>query len=185
MNININVRERINTITPQIKGMNRAIGTAGRKQLLLAMARKFQSMAWASFGASGRYRGNVWKPYSKSYAKKVGTSKPSLMRTGGLRGSIRIYPPRGNSVVVYTGHKFAPVHFFGGGNNIPSRKFFPMEGSGKALWRLTYIAETEMLTEINNRFRTLSGGAFPQITRGSVGRSSYAYGNPMSAASSG
>lgn len=181
MNIAIRVNKRLDTVTPQLHGMMNTINDTGRRRLLTFMARRFQEMCWSTFGSGGRrFRGNTWKPYSKSYAKKVGSSTPTLLRTGALKGSIRWLAPRSNFVTVYTVNPYAAPQFFGSKKGLPPRRFMPVESSGgKSMWRLTYVAEIEMNTEISKRMRQLSGGAFPFFTPASMGRSKYSYGNPL------
>ncbi len=115
-------------------------------------------MSKATFGTGGNtlFRGNVWPLYSKKYAKKVGTFIPSLYRTGKLKASIQYMTPYNNSVLVYCNHPRADIHFFGG-KKMPARRFMPIEGNGMTSWRLTFMAERVMNTEIENRIRLLSG----------------------------
>lgn len=172
------VKRLLDTITPEIKRINVAIGNSGRRKVLVSAANRFKEMSQSTFGAgNSTYRGNTWSRYSPTYAKKIGSSTPTLYRSGNLRKSIRITVPRSNSVGIYSDTKYSAAQFLGNKNGLPSRKYFPLEGQSST-WRLTMRADRDLQVEILKEFYSLSGGVLPK-TFGTLTRSTSAIGNPL------
>lgn len=173
------IKKISDTITPQIKSIENAIGTAGRKKVLIEVANKFKNMAQSTFGANkNTYRGNTWPRYSKLYAKKVGSFTPTLLRTSKLKSSINVTNPQSNSITVQSDIKYSAAQFFGNKKGLPSRKYFPVEGQG-IMWRLTARADRDLMIESLRNFYNLSNGALPQ-NLGMFNRMTYSAGNPFS-----
>lgn len=166
------------TVTPALKNMIRAIGGNGRRRILISMGQKFVDMTQSNFGQSGgKYKDSTWKPLSKSYSKRVGSSVPTLKRSGELFKSIRMNSPRQNFVEIYTKNSYAAAHTFGNrSRNLPPRNFWPIQFSTPSYSRLLFNAEKEMIVEIGKRLSIQSGGAFPRLSL-SIVRSPFQYGN--------
>jgi phage gpG-like protein len=165
-NLTWSLRPEINSVSRQIHRIIKTISGSNKQQILRSAADRFVQMAKSTFGSSGNttFRGNTWPRYSKPYSKKVGSSVPSLLRTGALRNSIRSRS-QGNSVVVYSDNPLAAVHMFGSPTrNIPARRFFPMDQN----WILKYNAYRVLTKDISNQFNANSGGALPKISIGSM-----------------
>lgn len=156
-----------------------AIGDAGKTKILGQLGREFVRMSKATFGANNTtYRGNKWAKYSKSYTKQVGSSTPTLQRTGNLKNSIRIMGQGKNWISVGSGAKYSKAHMFGNPkSHLPARRFIPVEGMANQ-WRLTLRAERDMVKIIGKEFSNMSRGALPaQIN---APRSTFSIGNPCS-----
>jgi hypothetical protein len=177
--IKFHIKRISDTLTPALRKMQSAVGIGGRRYVLTCAATMLKDMARSTFGSgNSTYRGNKWPRYSKSYAKRVGSSTPTLYRTGKLKASIQMTSPRGNSVGVYSNTKYSAAQFLGSKRGLPTRRFFPMEGH-TAVWRLTARADKDLTMEVGRGFSIASGGALPRLA-GLQARSSYAYGNPLS-----
>ena len=178
MTFTFKIKRTSDSVTPQIERIKTALGTSGRRKVLMSVADRFREMARSTFGVNKTtYRGNTWAKYSPAYAKKVGTSSPSLFRSGKLKASIRVTPPRGNSVGVFADVKYAAAQFLGSKRGLPARRYFPMEGHG-TMWRLTARADKDLTIQALSDFYKLSGGALPK-TMGILTRSTYSAGNPL------
>jgi len=176
--IHFQIKRLSDSLTPALRRIQLAIGTAGRRKVLLEAATKLRDMARSTFGAgNSTYRGNKWARYSASYTKRVGSSTPTLFRTGALKSSIKMTAPRGNTVGVFADTKYASSQFLGSKRGLPSRKYFPIEGQG-SMWRLTARADTELTMQVGKSFSILSNGALSRLS-GVQARSGYAYGNPL------
>jgi len=177
--INIRLKVTHNSLSGQIEGMIRALGSTGRRKIFVDAGRQFLKMTQSNFGTTGPYRGNKWKSYSKSYAKKVGSSVATLLRTGKLRDSIQMKNPRGNYVEVSTDNPYARAQLLGyPPRNLPSRIYFPMERLSSTYWRPVFATERQLVFTISKTLNILSGGAFSRINMGSVTRSTPTQGDP-------
>jgi len=168
------------TLSKELKGIMKAFGTEGRDKTLSAVGSRFLEMGQSTFGA-GRswWRGNKWEPYSKGYAKYVGSSTPTLLRTGRLRNSLKMSPPRGGTVTIYSNLKYAGEQFIGNKKTgRPGRYYFPVESKGAALWRLNYKAEKVLVELMGRTFMKLSRGAL-SLPNVPTTAGTYSIGNPL------
>jgi hypothetical protein len=137
-------------------------------------------MTKMDFGSSGPYRGKQWPQYSTKYAKKHG-STPTEVRSGKLRDSIQLGPPRGNWIEIFTTNPAAATQFFGSSSrrkNIPARNPFPMEHQGLTYARPSFAADKQLVVTIGKQLSILSSGYLPYQSSAIV-RSTYQYGNPL------
>ncbi len=148
------------TITPQLRLLQRAIDTSGRRRVLIAVAQRFVDMTKQNFGNSGTYRGNTWPNLSIKYAKKVGHSNATLIQTGNLKQSIQASAPRGNWVEITSKTPYSAAHLLGN-KRTPQRIYFPMEMVSANMWRPVLSAEKELQYEFIRTLFILSGGGFP------------------------
>lgn len=178
MDISIGIRKHGDTLTNQLHNLIRALGPIGRQRMLSDAGREFIRITKENFGDEGKYRGNKWKPLSKRYAKKVGSSVATLLRSGALRDSIKVGSPRGNWIEVSTSNPYARAQFLGNPKqNLPSRLYFPTERISTNYWRPVYAAEKELVHAIGKSLYIISGGAFSKQL-GAIPRSYPTRGNP-------
>jgi len=176
----LNIIQKHNGVSPSIKNIIRALSIQGRKNVLLYAGKKFLEITKRNFGTYGEFREKTWKPLSKNYAKRIGNSTPTLLRTGELMNSIKIGSTRTNSIEIFTRDKRAGALAFGyKPNNIPPRNFWPIQNMGSPSYnRLMFNAEKEMFITISKRFNVLSSGVLPYqstLTK----RMLPSYGNPF------
>ncbi len=179
--MDISVTKITDSFTPAIKNILRAVNVGNTRILLRRGGEAFLRMTRATFGTGGQYRPDRWPPLSKAYAKAVGRKNATLIRSGELMNSIKLGAPKGNYIEIYTKNRYSFAHFFGyPPNNLPQRRFMPVESSGKSMFKLTIRAEREMVNEISKGLTILSNGALPRITTVPV-RMPYQRGNPGTA----
>jgi phage gpG-like protein len=179
--LSINIRKTQDSVTSQLQGILRAIGLQGRKRLLIGAGNEFISQIKSNFGQpGGKYKETTWPPLSKAYAKRVGSSTPTLKRTGALQNSFQMNSPRANYIEVFTKNKYAAAHLFGSKKQgIPKRNFMPIQFYQPTYSRLLMSAEKDLVIEISKRMNILSGGALPRLSS-AINRSLPSYGNPFS-----
>lgn len=167
-------------VTPSINNLISAISRHGRKQILRYGGRELLRQTKANFGATGPYREKAWPPLSKNYAKKVGSSVPTELRSGELKNSIMLSAPRDNIIELYTTNPYAAAQAFGyKPRNLPARNYFPIQNMGKPTYsRLVYSAEKDLFKAITSQLTALSKGAFP-LQSTPTNRMTPEYGNPF------
>lgn len=181
----INIKKIQDSITPQINNIIRAIGSQGRKRILLVAGQKFQEMTKQNFGNSGKYRDSQWPPLSAKYAKKVGRKNATLKKSGDLYNSILLGQPRSNYIEIFTKSPYAAAHTFGSKRtNLPKRNFWPVQFLTPTYSRLLFNAEKDLVTTISRQMTILSSGALP-LQSSNIERSQPQYGNIFSAPSQG
>ena len=174
----ISIRKINDTLTTQIRNMQNALSISGRNQILRRVGNRFLELSKSTFGGNAQYRGNKWPPLSSQYAKRVGGNTPTLLQSGALKQSLRVGMPRGSWIEVYTNNRYAAAQFLGSKkNNLPARRFMPVETSGRNLFRLTTSGEREIVNEISKALTQLSLGAFPRIYK-ITSRMKYERGSP-------
>lgn len=177
----ISITKIHDTVTPQLLGLIRAFNEDSKRKILLKLGQSFNKQTKENFGTNGKYRDKTWPRLSKAYSKKIGSSVPTLKRSGNLYNSIIISAPRNNYIEIYTNNKYAAAQVFGNkNNNLPPRNFFPVQFSTPNYSRLVFNAEKELNAIILNQMKILSGGALSSTTN--IKRSGFEYGNPFSRA---
>lgn len=98
----------------------------------MAMAEAFYDVVQNNFGEAGEDRPVEWEMLSPAYSKRVGRPHATLEVTGALREGVHFDagPERGFVSVNDSMVAYATVHQYGGGNNIPARPYFPIDGAG-------------------------------------------------------
>lgn len=178
----LNIIKVQDTVTSQLQGIIRAISHQGRKVLLNRMAQEFVRQTKSNFGSSGQYRDGKWPRLSKDYAKKVGSSTPTLKRSGELYNSIRIGNSKENSITITTKNPYAAAHTFGyPPRNLPKRNFWPVQFQSPNYIRLLFNSEKDMNIVISKQLNILSSGALP-VQTSTMTRMSPQYGNVFTAA---
>src|SRR5690348_8741597 len=87
------------------ESFNRAVGylyPGEKERVLRAVGAKFKLLSIGNFGRTGTDRPEPWKSLSPKYAKKVGRSEATLELSGELFRSLRVSPPSGDSITVYS-----------------------------------------------------------------------------------
>lgn len=151
------VRKLNDSVTPSIRRLSYAFGANGRRQVLSQVGNEMVSMGKSTFGLNSTYRGNTWSRYSPAYARRVGSSIPTLYRTGKLKNSIKRDNPQVNTITVSANTPYAAAQFYGSSNGIPSRRFMPLTGVGNTM-RLTLRADREITMLIGREFMRMVGG---------------------------
>jgi phage gpG-like protein len=172
------------SVNSSIKSILRAFSPQSQTQLLQQAGYRLWQMIQSSFGGSGQFRGNNWQRLSDQYSKRIGSSTPTLVRSGRLKSSIKFVINGTNARIQVLDVPYASDHLFGvksGKKIIPQRSFIPLDMQSTSLVRLTLVADTEINKTIQNKLRQLSGGQLPST---SFMRSTYEYGNPFSSAAS-
>ena len=146
-------------VTPDFN--NIIIALNNNTALLNAVGTKFLSLVRSNFKAP-TFRNQPWKPYSKKYAKKVGTGVPTLFRSGNLMESNKIQGFVRNGVMIGTrGIPWAAAHQFGNPKNkLPARPYYPVisNGNGNVLNSKAMLV---MFNEIVFQFNKQSKGVLP------------------------
>ena len=178
--MNLKVTKISDQATPALHSIRKALGEQDRKLILTELATKFQSQTKSNFGLTGKYRSDIWNPLSNKYAKKVGSSIPTLLRSGALERSIQVGQYQYGFISVYCDSIYGAAHTFGSATtNLPSRNFWPVQFMGSPYFaRLIPTAEKEMQTLIIKRLSTLSEGYIPS-TIGAMDRYKPEYSNPF------
>jgi len=138
------------------KGLQNMITAfASKKTILGELGNEMANIVRSNFGTSGNYRGNTWPRYSKSYAKKIGSSIPTLLRSGTLKNSIRVTGIDTDTVNIGTNVIYASAQNFGSLKmNIPSRLFFPIDKNNL----IKMNANNRLVLNIRNSLKILSNG---------------------------
>lgn len=97
--------------------------------MLAAGGRELRDIVRDNIGQSGVDRPAPWPPLTPRYAKRVDRSYATLLKSGRLKADVRL-------IVTYTYAEvscgetapYAEVHQNGGGNKIPARPYFPIQG---------------------------------------------------------
>jgi phage gpG-like protein len=125
--------------------LQRKLGAATRRKILVAMARRFREITVGTMGPEGTNRAANWGTLNKLYQKEVmrrafnNSPVPTLLRSGTLRRSIGIGEASSDSVTITAASPYASEHQLGEGK--PYRPFFPITMGGT----LTQYAEHELL----------------------------------------
>jgi phage gpG-like protein len=177
----ISIKQVQNSVSSQLEGIIKTLSAQGRRRLLIGAGAEFLRQIKSNFGnAGGKYKETTWPPLSKAYAKRVGSSTPTLKRTGALQNSFQMNSPRANYIEVFTKNKYAAAHLFGSKKQgIPKRNFMPIQFYQPTYSRLLMSAEKDLVIEISKRMNILSGGALPRLSS-AINRSLPSYGNPFS-----
>jgi len=167
-------------VRPSIRSIINAL-TTGRRQLLSSMGKEFQRQTLSLFDGNKTYQEKTWPKLSNSYAKKEGSSNPTLNRTGKLKQSIKVSPPHGSSIDIYTRNAYAEAIAFGNKNkNLPPRNFWPINnvGGNPYTHRLVPAAERDLFRVITRQLNLLSRGQLPYQTI-PLTRMTFDNGNPF------
>lgn len=172
----IKVRDEVGS---SIRSILNAIGQNGRKRVLNELGHEVQRITRLNFGSSGLYRGKQWARLSPAYAKQVGHSTPTDIKSGALYKSILVGTVKRNYIDVYTRNPYAASISFGDKKrNLPPRMFWPFEIYGTPLrQRLTLAADRQLYRFISRRFNVYSQGQLPYGEM--VRRSTVQSGNPF------
>lgn len=111
-----------------------------RQQVQQKMSETYYSVVMDNMGKE------AWanKPLSAAYARRVGRQLATLYVSGELKGSVALDPEGANVSISNGAVPYATVHQFGGGNNIPSRPYFPLEGADSPIG---YEATVNVVTQ--------------------------------------
>lgn len=178
----VRIKKVRDTVTPQLRNIISALGVQKRREVLLLAGKEFINETMTNFGGnSGFYKDGVWPNLSKNYSKRIGSSKPTLDRSGKLKNSITLSSPFLNYIVISTKNPYAAAHMLGSTKrNIPKRNFFPVQfqagnpRSSKLVWN----SHLRITFEIGRRFHQLSNGALPMPSY-FTNRWDYQEGNPF------
>lgn len=133
--MNYKITRTYDTLTPQLMRLSEGLGHSRR--ILGVIGRELMTMTLATFGPSGTGRPVIWADLKESYKRKLRARKfnamevPTLLRSGTLRGSLRL-DVTDQHAEISSGNPYAAVHQFGDGP-IPARPFLPMNEAGTGL----------------------------------------------------
>lgn len=152
-------------VTKSIKNIKRAISQQGRRKLLTIAGSSFLKMTQDNFGSSGQYRDATWSKLSPAYAKKVGSTTATLLRSKTLKDSIKMSTPKGNYVEIYSDNAYVAAHMLGSPKqNIPKRNMFPVQFLSPSYIKLLEPASRELGSVISRQLVLASAGALPLLS---------------------
>lgn len=125
-----------------------------RNEILRALGAKFKFLTVRNFGYSGNSRPVPWKPLSKPYAKRVKRDVATLELSGELFRSLRVSPPDGRSIDVFTDNIYAEAQQ-NGNKNLPARPFMPINPDGSAIPYAQRVLETTAALTLQSQMRRL------------------------------
>lgn len=138
--------------SPRMQGFASFLTRNERDAILRKVGAKLKYLTVQNFGYAGTDRPSQWSLLSPRYAKRVKRSVATLELSGELLRSLRVSPPDGNSITVYTDNEYAEVHQKGS-RHIPARPFFPINSDGSATARTQRILETTAALEMQAQMR--------------------------------
>jgi phage gpG-like protein len=154
----------INTASPDLDRISRAMQFNGPRRITRAMGKRFWEITRNNFGSAGEDRPEIWSPLSKRYIqelirKGITTLIPTLLRRGILMNSIRIQS-EGKTCEVFTENPYAMAHQFGNpSNNLPRRAYFPVtSGAYDENAQLTPFADAEVRKAANQELEQILNG---------------------------